>query len=160
MQIKYYSTNHNLSDGFKEKVSFKEALFKGLAPDRGLFMPESIPSMTKEEILALKDKPYYEVAYAVLKKFIDLPELKELCKDAYYFEVPIEKTDDFYLMRLDKGPTASFKDFAARFMARMIHCLKPRDKKITILVATSGDTGSAVGEAFRGLDMTDTETVA
>lgn len=155
-KILYYSTNRNLDSGFKDKVTFQEALFKGLASDKGLFMPTDIPKFSDEEILALKKKPYPEIAFAVLNKFLkdDLSEsdLRYITKDAYDFPVPIEKVDDYYIARLDRGPTASFKDFAARFMARAMQRLKDKDKDITILVATSGDTGSAVGQAFHGLE--------
>lgn len=156
-KILYYSTNKNLNNGFKKKVTFKEALFIGLAPDNGLFMPTKIPLISKNEILKLKEKPYHKVAYKILKLFLENEisdnDLKEIVKRAYNFEVPIEKLENLtYIARLDQGPTASFKDFAARFMARVMLKLKPKDKEITILVATSGDTGSAVGEAYRGLE--------
>lgn len=158
-KILYYSTNRNLKDpikGFKKSVSFKEALFMGMAPDKGLFMPTKIPKLSKKEILALKGKPYHAVAYEVLRKFlrydIEDGDLKEITKDAYHFKIPMEIIDDLTLIaRLDQGPTASFKDFAAQLMARLMCHLKPKNKEITILVATSGDTGSAIGEAYRGL---------
>src|SRR3989344_5424673 len=126
-KILYYSTNRNLNTseikGFKEKVAFKDALFMGMAPDKGLFMPSRIPVMIKNDILALKGKPYHEVAYEVLRRFlydeINDEELKEIAKDAYDFDVPIEKLDDYrHIVRLDRGPSASFKDFAAALMAR------------------------------------------
>ena len=158
-QIRYYSTNRNLKtpiEGFKKNVSFREALFMGMAPDKGLFMPTKIPKLSKNEILALKGKPYSAVAYEVLRKFlrydIEDTDLKEMTKDAYHFNIPMEKIDDLtWIVRLDQGPTASFKDFPAQLMARLMCTLKPKNKKITILVATSGDTGSAIGEAYRGL---------
>lgn len=129
----------------------------GQAPDEGLFMPIKIPKLSKKNLLRLKGKHYYEVAYEILKKFLSCEikdkELKAITKDAYNFEIPIEKLDQHvYIVRLDRGPTASFKDFAARLMARLMYKLKPENKNITILVATSGDTGSAVGEAFWGLE--------
>jgi len=156
-RILYYSTNRKLEQGFTKKVTFKEALFMGLAPDNGLFMPTEIPKLSKEEILKLKNKHYHEIAHNILKLFlkneINDDDLKQITKDAYNFEVPIEKLDNLtYIVRLDHGPTASFKDFAARLMARAMQKLKPKDKQITILVATSGDTGSAVGEAYRSLE--------
>ena len=102
-------------------------------------------------------KNYSEVALEILSLFleseIEEPILEQIVKDAYNFPVPLEQLDDStFILRLDQGPTASFKDFAARFMAKAMNHLKPAGKEITILVATSGDTGSAVGEAFRGLD--------
>lgn len=156
-QIKYYSTNRNLKKGFKEKTTFKTALFKGLAPDNGLFMPTGIPRFSEEEVLNLKEKPYSEVAFEVLKKFlideINEEDLRDITKEAYDFKVPIECIDkETFIVRLDRGPTASFKDFAARFMSRAMQKLKDKNKQITILVATSGDTGSAIGEAYRNLE--------
>lgn len=155
-RILYYSTNRNLENGFTKEVTFKEALFMGLAPDNGLFMPTEIPKLSKEEIIELKNKPYHEIAYKILRLFlkneINDEDLKQITKDAYNFEVPIEKLGNLtHIVRLDHGPTASFKDFAARLMARLTQKLKS-DEEITILVATSGDTGSAVGEAYRNLE--------
>ncbi len=160
-RILYHSTNRNLKTsaikGFSEKVTFKEALFMGMASDNGLFIPANIPRLSKEEILSLKGKPYHTVAYEIIKKFLQdeirNEDLGAITKEAYNFDVPIEKLDDFtWLVWLSKGPTASFKDFAAQLMARLMYKLKPQNKKITILVATSGDTGSAIGEAYRGLE--------
>ena len=159
-RILYYSTNRELKtdriNGYKKRVTFKQALFMGLAPDKGLFMPSKIPKLSKKDILRLKGKPYYEVAYGILKNFLQYDikdsDLKAITKKAYYFDIPTEKLDDStWLVRLDQGPTASFKDFAALLMAQLMQKLKPLNKKITILVATSGDTGSAIGEAYRGL---------
>jgi threonine synthase len=152
-QILYYSTN--LRSG---KVSFRNALLKGLAPDGGLFMPESIPQMTREEMLSFPEKPYYQIAFEVTRKYLhDIigdDELRALVKDAYNFEVPLEKVyERKYIMRLDQGPTASFKDFAARLMGRLMqYFLKKENKNLLILTATSGDTGSAIANAFYGLD--------
>ncbi len=159
--IKYYSTNRNINEPgftpFKGLVSFKDALMMGQAPDAGLFMPERIPNISKGELEDLRGKRYFEVAHAILDKFlyadIDSDHLLSLCKEAYNFRVPIEKVHDRkYVLRLDQGPTASFKDFAARMMARLMGALKDEKKILKILVATSGDTGSAVGEAFKGVN--------
>ncbi|NYT03986.1 MAG: threonine synthase [Candidatus Methanofastidiosa archaeon] len=158
--IKYYSTNQNINEAgfipFKDLVSFKDALMMGQAPDAGLFMPERIPYISKGELEDLRGKRYFEVAHAILEKFlysdIESDHLLKLCKEAYNFRVPIEKVyDRKYILRLDQGPTASFKDFAARMMARLMGALKDEKKQLNILVATSGDTGSAVGEAFKGV---------
>jgi len=152
-KIKYYSTN--LKAG---KVSFSEALLKGIAPDKGLYMPDRIPQLNKDELASLKDKPYNEIAFLVLNKFlseeISQDELSALVKDAYDFEVPLEHVyDRKYVMRLDQGPTASFKDFAARMMGLLMHYyLKKERRKLLILTATSGDTGSAIANAFYDLD--------
>ncbi|MDY1590588.1 MAG: threonine synthase [Methanofastidiosum sp.] len=158
--IKYYSTNRNINEAgfipFKGLVSFKDALMMGQAPDAGLFMPGRIPNISKGELEDLREKRYFEVAHTILEKFlyadIESDHLLKLCKEAYNFRVPIEKVHDRrYVLRLDQGPTASFKDFAARMMARLMGALKDEKKSLNILVATSGDTGSAVGEAFKGV---------
>lgn len=139
-------------------VSFKDALLRGQAPDYGLYMPVEIPKLTKEEIDSFSDKQYHEIAFDIAKKFLQDEigdnELKGLVKDAYDFDVPLEKVEDkLYIMRLDKGPTASFKDFAARLMARLMHYFaKKEGRGLTVLVATSGDTGGAVADAFFGLE--------
>jgi threonine synthase len=151
--INYYSTNLN-----SPKVSFREALLKGIAPDRGLYMPEVIPQISMAEIDTFSSMEYYEIAYNIIKKFLHTVMEDEilfaLVKDAYNFEVPLEKVyGNKYIMRLDQGPTASFKDFAARFMGRSInHYLKKENRNLVILTATSGDTGSAIANAFYGLE--------
>ena len=161
MSIRYYSTNRHLNnvDGitpFTGKVSFKEALLKGQAPDEGLFMPDTIPVLSLKEIQKLKGKPYRDTALLVAKAFLTdefpLEILKKVVKDSYNYPVPLEEVKPkAYVMRLDQGPTASFKDFAARMMARLMSNCRPRGERLNILVATSGDTGSAVGEAFKGV---------
>lgn len=151
--IQYFSTNHKAAE-----VSFGEALLKGLAPDKGLYMPKSIPTFTSAELNALKGKEYYEIAALVFSKFLgdDVPMdgLLAMTKDAYNFTVPLENVvDRKYIMRLDQGPTASFKDFAGRMMGRMMqYYLKRSNVQKLILTATSGDTGSAMAHAFYGLN--------
>ena len=115
--MKLYSTNLQAAE-----VSFETALIEGQAPDKGLYLPRSLPLLSKEDILSLKDKPYPEVAFCVLRKVlegeIDEASLKGITYDAYDYDVPLEKlNENTYIMRLDRGPTASFKDFAARLMA-------------------------------------------
>lgn len=150
--IKYYSTN-----GKSPEVNFQEALLKGLAPDGGLYMPDSFPQFTKQELESFSTKVYHELAFIILHKLIgnEIAEadLMKICLDAYNFEVPIEKVKGRkYILRLDHGPTASFKDFAARMMSRLMqHYLSVNKQHITIFTATSGDTGSAVANAFYGL---------
>jgi threonine synthase len=151
--IKYYSTNRKAPE-----VNLEEALLKGLAPDGGLYMPVSLPFLTPEELESLRDKEYYEIAYVVLSKIIgseiNNQDLMKLCREAYNFDVPLEKVSERkYIMRLDQGPTASFKDFAARMMSRLMNYYQTQNNKhLTILTATSGDTGSAVANAFYGLE--------
>ncbi len=152
LPIKYYSTNLKAPE-----VGFSEALLKGLAPDGGLYMPVSFPKLSADELASFSNKEYYEIAFTVLSKFLgtEIPatDLLNLCKDAYNFDIPLEKVAyRKYIMRLDQGPTASFKDFAARMMSRLMqHYLAINNKFLTILTATSGDTGSAVASAFYGL---------
>jgi threonine synthase len=150
--IKYYSTNLK-----SPEVNFSVALLKGLAPDGGLYLPDSLPLISLRELGSFQCKEYHQIAFNILNKIIgseiDNEELAGLCKDAYNFEVPLEKVyDRKYIMRLDQGPTASFKDFAARMMSRLMqYYLSLNDQHLTILTATSGDTGSAVANAFYGL---------
>jgi len=147
--LAFYSTN-----GSAPLVDLRQALLQGQAPDRGLYMPQRFPRLTVAEITG---KPYPEIAFEVLRRYttgiVDDVTLRALCDDAYDFDVPIEKVyGHVHVMRLDRGPTASFKDFAARMMARLIGLfLRETGKTLTILTATSGDTGSAVASAFHGV---------
>jgi threonine synthase len=151
--ILYYSTNRTAP-----KLTLKDALLTGQAPDKGLYLPETIPVIPIEEILGYRDQPYFEVAHAVLRRFCrtEVPDevLLRLCHECYDYDVPLEKVfDDNYLLRLDRGPTASFKDFAARMMARLMrYFLEQEQSDLVILTATSGDTGSAVAHAFHNVD--------
>jgi threonine synthase len=163
--LRYHSTNRRLDQvfgiaPFRETVSFREALLMGQAPDEGLFMPETIPILSVEALKSLRGKPYTEaamlVAHAFLTGEIGEQTLRNIIEDAYNFEVPLENVfARKYLMRLDQGPTASFKDFAARMMARLMSVLRNPGNWLNVLVATSGDTGSAVGEAFKGVEGID-----
>jgi threonine synthase len=151
--IMFFSTN-----GHPERVDFRQALLMGQAPDKGLFMPEQIPLIPGTAIEEFPRMSYPQIAYEVVKPYLgDLIEdsaLRDMLQDAYDYEVPLERVyDEKYLLRLDRGPTCSFKDFAARLMGRMIqYFLKEDGKSIIILTATSGDTGSAVAHAFFGLE--------
>ena len=151
--VKYYSTNLK-----SPEVSFREALLNGLAPDGGLYMPSSLPKLTMDELIGFPSKKYHEIAYSVLTKTIgdevEPDNLLNICRESYNFDVPLQKVDHrSYIMRLDQGPTASFKDFAARMMGRLMqYFLSSENRQLTILTATSGDTGSAVANAFFGLE--------
>ena len=151
--IKFFSTNGHL-----DRVDFKGALLAGQAPDKGLYMPEMFPSLSPETIRNFPQMSYHQIAYQVIKPYLgDLVEesaLEEMLKDAYSYEVPLERVyDGKYLLRLDRGPTCSFKDFAARLMGRLMqYFLKEEGRSMIILTATSGDTGSAVAHAFYGLE--------
>lgn len=128
----------------------------GQAPDEGLFMPDRIPPLSLDGVMNLRGAPYKETALLIAEAFLEgeMPKetLRQIVDDSYNFAVPLEKVyDGKYIMRLDQGPTASFKDFAARMMARLMsHCRKGNER-LNVLVATSGDTGSAVGDAFKGV---------
>lgn len=147
--ILFASTNRQTPE-----VNLGEALIQGQAPDKGLYLPVAIPSFSSEELASLKDKPYPEVAALVLSKFTDGifsgKSVEEMCRRAYDFDVPLEQVDsNRHVMRLDRGPTASFKDFAGRMMGQMFGALrKDASDRLVILTATSGDTGSAVAHAF------------
>jgi threonine synthase len=149
----YYSTNKKAA-----KLSLKGALLTGQAPDKGLYMPETFGHIPTNEILSYQHMPYFEIAHAVLKRYTKdmIPDdrLYELCRECYNYDVPLEKVfDTNHIMRLDQGPTASFKDFAARMMARMMRYFLEQDKsELVILTATSGDTGSAVAHAFHNVE--------
>ena len=145
----FHSTN-----GQSPAVNLREALLAGQAPDRGLYFPRTFPRFAFNDLAAFSRLPYHEIAFRVLSKFTEsiVPpaELAKFCQDAYNFPVPLEVVNfRTFLMRLDQGPTASFKDFAAQMMARLFgKFLREDGKHVTILTATSGDTGSAVAHAF------------
>ncbi len=150
--ISYYSTR----DKNKNLVSFEEALLKGLAPDGGLFIPNSIPNIAAKawlEASSLADIGF-NVLGEWLKSEIEQPALEALVRDALNFDCPVKQlSDDLWVLELFHGPTLSFKDFGARTMARLMqYFLQKRDEKRLILVATSGDTGSAVADGFAGQD--------
>ena len=148
-QLLFRSTN-----GQSPAVNLREAFLAGQAPDRGLYLPDRFPRISLEEIAEFAELPYREVAFRVLRKFTQdlIPDtaLAAMCNKAYDFGVPLEVIQrGVYLMRLDQGPTASFKDFAAQMMAQMFgRFLQEDGAQVTILTATSGDTGSAVAHAF------------
>ena len=148
--MKYRSTNKKIKN-----ISFKDAIFQGLAADGGLFMPERFFGLSLEFIGSLSKKEFWEIALEISRKFIsEIPrkDLKKIIKDSFNFEIPLIKLENnLYVLELFHGPTLAFKDFGARFMARVMgYFLKKNKKKIKIIVATSGDTGSAVGSGFYG----------
>lgn len=151
--MRFFSTNRQAP-----AVDLRTALLIGQAPDRGLYTPEEIPVIPADEIFTFKDKGYPEVAFAVMRRWTKglLPdeELLKICYECYNYPVPLERVvGNRFILRLDRGPTASFKDFAARMMARLLgHILKESGGELVILTATSGDTGSAVAHAFHNVD--------
>lgn len=151
--MKYYSTNKSTPT-----VTLKEAVIKGLASDNGLFMPEHIGQFDKSFFENIHNLSFQEIAYEVAHKFfgddIEASTLKTIVYDTLQFDCPIVKvTDKIYSLELFHGPTLAFKDVGARFMARLLsHFITERDKQINVLVATSGDTGSAVANGFLGVE--------
>lgn len=152
--ILLHSTN-----GKSPAVNLREALMMGQAPDKGLYLPDVFPKLTPAQLAEFAMLPYHEIAFRVLSQYtegvVTNDALAALCKEAYNYDVPLEAVrgmDRVAVMRLDQGPTASFKDFAARMMARLIgRFVREAGQTLTILVATSGDTGSAVASAFHGV---------
>jgi threonine synthase len=150
--MRFLSTN-----GRAPAANLREVFHTGLAPDGGLYLPERFPILAPDEIAKFSKFPYHEIAFRVLSKFTEeiIPntDLAAMCRDAYNFDVPLEKVyDRVHVMRLDCGPTASFKDFAARLMAQLMgKFLREDGKQLTILTATSGDTGAAVAHAFHSV---------
>jgi threonine synthase len=150
--ILFTSTNRSVPP-----TDLRAALLQGQAADRGLFMPVTVPPLSAGDLASLVGRSYAEIAWSVLRRFtagvLDDAKLRALCADAYDYDVPLERiAGRRWLMRLDRGPTASFKDFAARMMARWMGAFLAEDRdEVVILTATSGDTGSAVAHAYRGV---------
>ena len=152
--MEYYSTNHNTRN-----VSLREAVVKGLAADRGLFMPERIPTLPSAFFKNIGNLSLQEISYAVANTLfgsdIDSSVLKNIVYDTLNFDVPlIHVNGDIYSLELFHGPTAAFKDVGARFMARLLGHFTRQDDSgmVNVLVATSGDTGSAVANGFLGVE--------
>ncbi|MEQ8525600.1 threonine synthase [Gracilimonas sp.] len=147
--MKYYSTNRESSS-----ASFKEAIFKGLPDDNGLYMPERIPILPPSFFNELKKLSLSEIGFQVLRPFvsgeIEDDKLRNILEETLNFEIPlVPVTDRIYSLELFHGPTFAFKDVGARFLARCLsHFSNQTTRKLTVLVATSGDTGSAVAQGF------------
>ena len=153
--MKYYSTNHQAPVATLEK-----AVVKGLAEDRGLYMPEEIRPLSKEFFDNIEQLSFQEIAFRVAQAFFgdDIEEeaLRKIVDDTLQFDCPVvEVTPDIYSLELFHGPTLAFKDVGARFMARLlqyfIHKQGQDNRLVNVLVATSGDTGSAVANGFLGV---------
>jgi threonine synthase len=133
---------------------WSEGVLKGIAPDGGLYMPVEVPILSRQELEALRGAPFTELAFHLAHSFLknEVPTdlLKEICAAAFTFDAPLrEIAPNTHILELFHGPTCAFKDFGARFMARLFrHFLGDSEKPLTVLVATSGDTGSAVANAF------------
>ena len=152
--MKYYSTNKNAP-----LVGLRDAIIRGLAPDRGLYMPERIKSLRADFFEHIQDMSFQEIAYIVAQAFfgedVEDTALRQIVYDTLSFDIPVVKIiDNIYSLELFHGPTLAFKDVGARFMARLLQYFIQQEKKeeIKVLVATSGDTGSAVANGFLGID--------
>ena len=153
--MRYYSTN-----GTAPIADLHKAVVKGLAEDRGLYMPERIQKLPKAFFDNIQDMSFQEIAYNVASAFfgedVDLDALKDIVYDTLSFDCPVvEIKDKIYTLELFHGPTLAFKDVGARFMARLLQYFIKQEGKgeqVNVLVATSGDTGSAVANGFLGVD--------
>ncbi|MBQ6203673.1 MAG: threonine synthase [Prevotella sp.] len=153
--MQYYSTNRKAT-----LANLEKAVVKGLAEDRGLYMPEQIKQLPKEFFDNIQDLSFQELSYKVADAFfgedVDAESLKGIVYDTLSFDCPVKKvTDNIYSLELFHGPTLAFKDVGARFMARLLqYFIKKEDetKEVNVLVATSGDTGSAVANGFLGVE--------
>lgn len=150
----YYSTN-----GKAPRATLEEAVVKGLAGDRGLYMPEKIKRLPHEFYDNIADMSFHEIAIKVADAFfgedIEREALEEIVCDTLSFDCPVVRvTDNIYSLELFHGPTLAFKDVGARFMARLLQYFikKENKREVNVLVATSGDTGSAVANGFLGVD--------
>ena len=153
--MKYYSTN-----GKAPIADLHKAVVKGLAEDRGLYMPERINQLPKEFFDNIDKMSFQEIAYTVANAFfgedVDPDALKDIVYDTLSFDCPVVNVkDNIYTLELFHGPTLAFKDVGARFMARLLQYFikqEGKGKQVNVLVATSGDTGSAVANGFLGVD--------
>jgi len=154
--MKYYSTNHT-----SPVVSFREATIKGQAPDKGLYFPERIPAIPEEMIKNINRFSNEDIAYRVIAPYVGeaIPEteLQRIVSETVNFDIPlVTVTDNIAALELYHGPTLAFKDTGARFMSRCLgYFVKGGDKKVTVLVATSGDTGGAVANGFYDVEGVD-----
>ena len=152
--MKYYSTN-----GKAPLADLRKAVVKGLAEDRGLYMPQSLKRLPDSFFDSIDKLSFQEIAFNVAEAFFgeDIPadRLKAIVYDTLSFDCPVVKvTDSIYSLELFHGPTLAFKDVGARFMARLLQYFRDGDGMVNVLVATSGDTGSAVANGFLGVEGT------
>ncbi len=151
--MKYYSTNKKIAP-----VTLKEAVVKGLAADNGLFMPERIEKFSAAFFENIHKLTFQKIAFEVAKSYfgedVELSSLKEIVYDTLQFDCPVvQVTDSVFSLELFHGPTMAFKDVGARFMARLLnYFLAGNRRQVHVLVATSGDTGSAVANGFLGVE--------
>ena len=150
----YYSTNHKAA-----RATLRDAVVRGLAEDRGLYMPEVIKQLPASFWDEMAEMTFQEVAYRVADAFfgedVEAEALRKIVYDTLDFDTPVVKVEDnIYALELFHGPTLAFKDVGARFMARLLSHFSPADggSEVNVLVATSGDTGSAVANGFLGVE--------
>ncbi|MDB9732958.1 threonine synthase [Polaribacter sp.] len=149
--MNYYSLHHK-----SPNTSFKNAVIQGLAKDRGIYFPENITPLSKDFIANITKYTNHEIAYEAIKQFVgdEIPtkKLKEIIKETISFDFPLVKVDDnIASLELFHGPTMAFKDVGAKFMAQCLaYFNKDNEEEVTVLVATSGDTGGAVANGFLG----------
>jgi threonine synthase len=150
--MNYYSLNHKAPN-----TTFKNAVIKGLAPDKGLYFPETITPLPQSFFDNIDNLSHSEIAFEAIKQFIspEIPEaiLKTIVEETLSFDFPVVKlNDNISTLELFHGPTMAFKDVGARFMARCLgYFNKDNNEEVTVLVATSGDTGGAVANGFLGV---------
>ncbi|HLZ16728.1 MAG TPA: threonine synthase [Cyclobacteriaceae bacterium] len=153
--MKFYSTNNR-----NQLVSLQEAVVRGLASDQGLYMPERIPQLPASFFDTLHKQSFQEIALAVAEAFIEgqIPheEVKKIIAHTISFDAPLVQIEkNIFSLELFHGPTLAFKDFGARFMSHVLsHFAKQQKREVNVLVATSGDTGSAVANGFLGVPGT------
>ena len=152
--MKYYSTNKKVSG-----VSLEDAVVKGLAEDKGLFMPDSIKTLPQSFFDTIETMSFQGIAYTVADAFfgedVEAEALKKIVYETLNFDVPlVHVTENIYSLELYHGPTLAFKDVGGRFMSRLLRYFiqKQSDTRVNVLVATSGDTGSAVANGFLGVE--------
>ncbi len=150
--MKYYSTNRQ-----SPEMSFKEAVVKGLPQDKGLFFPQQVPTLSPAFFEDLPAMALPQIAYEVLRPYtspdISAEALQDICEEVFSFPIPlVEVEKDIFSLELFHGPTCAFKDVGARFMSRCLQAFAEPEKPVTVLVATSGDTGSAVANGFLGVE--------
>ncbi|PRX55386.1 threonine synthase [Flagellimonas meridianipacifica] len=151
--MRYYSLNNP-----KQTTSFKEAVVQGIAPDRGLYVPERISKLTDSFFQNIDELSQHEIAFQAIHQFVqeDIPDstLKEILEKVLDFEFPVIPIEEnISTLELFHGPTMAFKDVGARFMANCLgHFSQDRSSEVTVLVATSGDTGGAVANGFLGVE--------
>ncbi|MEN9846715.1 MAG: threonine synthase [Pseudomonadota bacterium] len=147
--MKLFSTKDN-----SIRHRWSDGVLRGLAPDGGLYLPAELPHLSGATLAQLADLSFPHLAYELARRFLseEVPDaaLKDICSSAFTFDVPLRQISErTHILELFHGPTCAFKDFGARFMARLFrYFLGTPDRPLTVLVATSGDTGSAVANAF------------